>query len=190
MITDALGRTFTFGYNSGGYVTRIDDNKGRHCSFGYLNNNLVSMTDMGGLTTALEYDASRWLTKITYPNGSVYTVEHRNAELYPRPEGGYYDQPYRMRVTDNLGQTQEYFYHAFDSMGPITVTDKAGNAWLYAVDTRGASQKDRIYADAVEATAVGQVGTYSAYGYQWEARQYSSSLDLVERDLTTNAHAR
>ena len=179
-VTDSLGRSFQFYYNAGGYLANITDSLGRHCAFNYLNGNLVSMTDMGGLTTAIEYDANQWVTKITYPNTSVYNLVHQRTNLYYDDNGVTYTQPYRLTVTDNLTQSQEYFYHGFETNGPVTVSDKVGNRWAYALSN--SAQNVRIYADCVDATA-----TYpEVEGNQWEYRKYDINLNLVDRSITTN----
>nr|WP_321349312.1 RHS repeat-associated core domain-containing protein [uncultured Methanoregula sp.] len=183
-VTDPSGRFFHCFYNADGFVTRIEDSQGRHCDFGYLNSNLVSLTDMGGLTTAIEYDANCWVTRLTYPNNSVYDIAHQRTNLYINPETQtYYTQPHRIRVTDNLQQMNEYFFHAFDDMGPVTVTDKTGNRWAYGITN--STTNPRIYADVVDATVPG----FEVDGNQWEFRAYDVNLNLVQRDLATSPAA-
>jgi YD repeat-containing protein len=80
----------------------------RSCFFTYQNGDLTSVEDMGGFTTAIEYDANHWVSKITYPNGSFYRLTYENSNLYPADGGGaYYVPPFRMRVIDSLNQTNE-----------------------------------------------------------------------------------
>ena len=179
-VQDAIGRTFTFTYNAAGFVERIADSFNRACVFGYQDGDLISMTDMGNQTTHIEYDTLHWVTKLTYPNGSEYKIDHQRDGLHPLPDAsGYYAEPYRMQITDTLGQKSEYFYHAFDAMGPLTVSDKAGNTWLYGANSPDNPLNRRVYYDLVDPAE----SDYYFRGNQWEYRQYDSDLNLVERDM-------
>lgn len=173
-IVDAVGRFLALRYNGGGYVTNITDMIGRSCSFGYSpNSNLVSMTDMGGYTTTLQYDSNNWVTNIVYPNSSYLHIEHTPASQLGSPYSSYSDaNAFRMQVINSIGATNEYFYHSFDSMGPVTVTDGAGNSWLYGHSGVGDSEARAIYYDLVNAKP--QPDNYVVGGDQWEHR----SLDL------------
>ena len=186
-VVDALQRSFSLTYNGDGYVTNIGDVSGRYCVFAYSNGNLVSMTDMAGYETILQYDWHHWITNIVYPNDSALKFSYATGYELPYPYDAYpeYGNPaFRMRVEDALGRDKVYFYHAFDIMGPVTVRDEANNNWVYGVK-RVPNTKEYIDTEGVE--AIPQIGStpYYVAGKQWVHRQYS----LLDGDLTRIAVA-
>ena len=181
-VVDALNRSFLLAYNASGYVTNVADSFGRNARFAYQGSDLVSLTDMGGLTTTIQYDANHWPTNITYPSGESWHVYYQ--------QGAYgYSQPFRMVVTDPLGQTNEYFYHAFWPNGPITVKDRAGNNWLMATE-RGwdyDSSKQRVVYRGVNAQVPGGDTDYSD---QWVYDSYDDvDRNLVRTDQANSNHS-
>jgi RHS repeat-associated protein len=185
-VVDAIGRYFQFRYNGDGYVTNVSDAFGRSAVFAYSGRDLVSMTDMGGLTTTIQYDTNHWPTNVNYPSGQSWKVE------YTTGMGALYDDyspPFRMRVVDPLMQTNEYFYHAFDYMGPITVKDNVGNNWLFASKTiggdGGAGGAQRTYYSGVNATAA----PYSGVSDQRLHRTYDANANAVELAVANQPNA-
>jgi hypothetical protein len=102
---------------------------------------------MGELTTTIQYDTNHWPTNVIYPSGNAWKFHYTYGQdaLYPP-----FWQPFRMQVEDPLGQTNEYFYHAFWTVGPITLRDPAGNNWLMAHQVHdGDVQKQRLFYQGV-----------------------------------------
>jgi RHS repeat-associated protein len=174
-VTDAIGRSFLFLYSGQGYVTNVSDSFGRSASFTYQNGDLTSLTDMGGLTTLIQYDTNHWPTNIIYPSGQAWRLAYQYGQdaLYAG-----YAEPFRAVVADPLGQTNEYFYHSFDYMGPITLRDKLGNNWLYAARTIGESGSgaQRIYYQGVNAT----IRPYTGTSDEWVHRTFDADANPIE----------
>jgi RHS repeat-associated protein len=164
-IVDAVSRRFRLNYNAQGYITNITDSLNRAAVFTYSSDgDLSSLTDMGGLTTSIQYDENHWPTNILYPSGNAWSVQYQTDNIYYG-----YTAPFRMVVTDPLGQNDEYFYQAFDYMGPVTQRDKTGNNWLFASKTVGSDgSARRTYYTAVNA----QASPYRGTGDQWEHTEF------------------
>ncbi len=180
---DEVGRTLTFSYNASGCVTNIMDKLGRSCVFAYSNSNLVEMTDMGGYKTILTYNSSNWVSSITYPNTSSITFEYTSADQLGAPYSSY-DEPFRIRATDSLNNRKEFFYHAFDSMGPVTVTDEGSNAWLYAHDA--AVPYTYVYSESVNGRYVAGL---TCYGDQWTHHEYDTYGNRISTALAVDRYA-
>jgi RHS repeat-associated protein len=180
-IVDALNHSFRLTYNGSGYVTNVVDSFGRNARFAYQGSDLVSLTDMGALTTTIQYNTNHWPTNIIYPSGQSWRVFFQ--------QGAYgYNEPFRMIVTDPLGQTNEYFYQSFDYMGPITQRDKVGNNWLFASKSIGGSGGDgsaqRTYYDVVNA----QASPYSGTGDQWTHREFDTDGNPIRVALANTPY--
>lgn len=180
-IVDAIGRNYRLYYNTAGYVTNVSDAFGRAALFEYDGGDLVALTDMGGLTTQIQYDTNHWPTNIVYPSGHAwrFAYETNVFEQYP---GIYWTGPFQITVTDPLEQTQEYLYTAagdYDRM-PITVRDKAGNNWLYSTKQVGGDSSQggtlRTYYTAVNAVTnyLGS-GEYCVFADQWARSDFDVS---------------
>lgn len=185
-VVDTAGRSFSFSYNQQGYVTNVTDILGRNSYFSYSNGNLVSMTDMGGYTTLLSYDTNNWVTNIVYPNNASVRFEYANGSQlgYPYKYYSYANYPaFRIRAIDSLNRTNEYFYHAFAALGPVTVRDQAGNSWLYGHDAH--EPYTFITSDSVNENAY---SGYTRRGDQWGRRIYDAAgVNLVEIHYATSA---
>ncbi|MFH1653466.1 MAG: RHS repeat-associated core domain-containing protein [Pseudomonadota bacterium] len=93
-INDGKGSALTFNYDLGGRLIKIDDSSGQYISFNYVgvlnrisaaydstgrfvsysydaDENLVEVTDVGGVKTQYFYDSSHRLTMILFPYGGV-----------------------------------------------------------------------------------------------------------------------
>ncbi len=172
-IVDAVGRYLRLKYNSQGCITNATDSTGRAAVIGYSSGgDLASLTDMGDLTTTIQYDQNHWPTNIIYPSGYAWAVQYQTSGIY-----GGYTAPFRMVVTDPLGQNTEYFYQAFDYMGPVTQCDPAGNNWLFAAKTVGSDGSARsAYYSAVNA----QAAPYRGTGDQWQHTEFDTTGNPVK----------
>ena len=178
-IVDTVGRFLLLSYNASGYVTNIADPIGRSARFTYSGGDLVSMTDMGGLTTTIQYDTNHWPTNIVYPNSQAWKFYYT--------QGAYgFEQPFRIQVADPLSQTNEYFFHSFWPWGPITLKDRAGNNWLMmsSVSWDYDVQKQRIIYRGVNAQVIDNVD----YSDQWVYNTYDTDLNLIESDFANANH--
>jgi RHS repeat-associated protein len=182
-IIDAAGRYFSLRYNADGLVTNVMDKLGRFSSFRYsADGDLVAMGDMGGYETTLVYDNNHWITNIVYPNESERVFNYQTAPGLGSPYDDsfdYYGDSFRIRVGDSLGYTNEYFYHAFSYMGPITVKDKGDNVWVYAHDDREPSPY--VYLDGVNA----RYDDYRISYDSWAYRKYDLSGNLTAMQVAT-----
>jgi RHS repeat-associated protein len=71
-ITDALGRSTTFFYNTDNRISTIMDPFGRSATLGYDGNgNLIRITDMGGLSATFTYDGCGTIQTMTTGNNKV-----------------------------------------------------------------------------------------------------------------------
>jgi len=194
-VTDALGRFLSFQYGGAGFVTNVTDSLGRKATFSYsADGNLIAITDMGGYSTALAYDTNNWVTNILYPSGAGLSFDFKNGlqlgAPYSNSAYAYRNYPaFRIAAVNAMDQTNEYFYHAFDFMGPVSVKDEGGNSWLYGHDgvNQGAyesSHAEYIYADAVNDQATS--GEYRSAD-QWERRRYDLAGNPIEASVATNA---
>ena len=196
-VVDEIGRFFAFEYDSNGYVTNITDALDRNCSFTYsTNGNLTSITDMGGYTSTIGYDTNNWVTSIEYPDNSTLAFDYQsspgldpeNVYLY---QPGYAGIPLRIQVTDDLSETNEYFYHGFsEEVGPITVRDRAGNEWVYGRDndsSDGSPMREVIYTEGVNSERVYEgPGWLDIYGHRWAHRSYDVSGNPIRSVEATN----
>jgi len=197
-VVDAQQRWFAFQYNTNGFVTNITDIAGRRCVFTYSSsNNLATMRDMGGHETSLQYDENNWVTNITYPNGSALRISHATGimlgETYDDPAWYAWNNPaFRIKVTDSLDHESIYFYHAFDTMGPVTVEDVGGNRWMYGIKNSLAhgglnNSKEYVYAEGVN--AIPQPNDLNVVGRQWDQRLYSAGDgDITRWRSATGTH--
>lgn len=191
-VTDAAGRVLNFTYTAG-CVSQISDALGRACTLGYAGGNLVSITDMGNYATTIAYDTNNWVTQVNYPNGSAIKFTYTDSGDLGAPYDSYTPgtgypsgTAFRIRATDSLSQTNELFYHSFAGMGPVTITDKAGNAWLYAHD--GLAPYTYVYSDNVNARYRGNSSlTLCCEGEQWEHRSYDASGNLIKKSSAISA---
>jgi RHS repeat-associated protein len=179
-IVDALTHSFRLSYNASGYVANVADSFGRNAHFGYQDSDLISLTDMGGLTTTIQYDENHWPTNITYPSMESWSITYTTNifELYP---GNYWVAPFQITVKDPLGQNNEYLYTGAGDYdrSPVTVRDKAGNSWLYGEKQVGGSSAEggtfRTYYQAVNAqTSIvpGYSPEYRVTGHQWARSEF------------------
>ncbi len=202
-VVDAVGRFFALSYDGNGYVTNVTDVTGRSCSFGYsTNGNLISMTDMGGYRTALQYDNNNWVTNIVYPNNSVLRMTYENGQQIGYGYADYAEEGYpafRIRGMDSLNRTNEYIYHAFFNMGPVSVTDASGNTWVYDHDSwQGDNKTPAVYCEGVNDTTYTTYTTNATYGTevpggladQWVFRQFDFDTGylLTETQPATAGH--
>jgi len=124
VITDALGRTTTYTYDT--------------------NENLISKTDALNNTTTYTYDANGNQTSVTDPLGDISTTFYNQySEVTAATDAAKqnttnygYDSNFNLNlVTDTLGQT---YAATYDKMGdPVTQTDANGNTTQFSYDTKG-----------------------------------------------------
>lgn len=125
-ITDNQNRSWTFSYNTQGFVSQIADPFGRQATFSYDGSgNLVGQTDMGGLSYGYTYDANSYLTSVIKPTGTTtFYIEPADGIVndglgYPNytypPSGGVMWENYRITITDPLGNKEEYYYDGYSA---------------------------------------------------------------------------
>lgn len=121
------------------------------------NGNLITRTDMNGVTTRYEYDALNRLVRIRYPDGSGVTYEYNAAGL-------------RTRMVDALGTTT----YTYDPQGQMTqVTDPHGYTLHYRYDPRGLVSQI-TYPDG------------NQVGYEWDADyRLTTVVDSIGRTSYT-----
>lgn len=152
-LTDPMGRSTQYVYNSAGDLTSATDRLGRVTRFTYdTNHELLTMTDPGGGTLTNTYDASGRVTRqsdpmgritefsysgnnysalggttsVTDPNGNVTTQRYTNGEL---------DAVTRASGTP-LAATTSYSYDPA-TLGVASVTDPRGNVTVNSYDADG-----------------------------------------------------
>ncbi|HPF99800.1 MAG TPA: RHS repeat-associated core domain-containing protein [Kiritimatiellia bacterium] len=193
-VTDALGRFLSFQYGEAGFVTNITDSLGRRAIFSYsADGNLMAITDMGGYSTALAYDTNNWITNILYPSGSDLAFNFKSGLQMGAPysNSAYANQTnpaFCITAVNALGFTNEYWYHAFNQMGPMSVKDEAGNSWLYAHDRVYGGFRDDARSECIYVDAVNDRPTAGEYrnADQWEHRRYDLSGNPIEAAIATN----
>jgi RHS repeat-associated protein len=92
-VTDPVGRSLTFAYDSSGHITSITDPIGRTVQYTYdTSGGLSSFTDLNGGVTRYTYDGSHNLLTVTDPRGILQA--QNKLDLYnrvveqDRPDGG------------------------------------------------------------------------------------------------------
>jgi RHS repeat-associated protein len=122
-VTNALGHTTTYAYDSNANVVAITDALGKTIHYGYdVNGNLVSVTDALSHTTDYGYDLLGRQTSETDAEGSTTTYAYNNCGDL-------------VSVTDDLGNVTTYDY---DARGRIhTIVDDLENVTTYTYDARG-----------------------------------------------------
>ena len=110
-VTDAAGRSLSFGYDGSGRLTQVGDPGGRTVAYTYdAAGNLGTVTDANGGVTQFGYDAQHRLTTITDATGGVTT--------------NVYDSSNRVTSqTDPMSRTTTFQY----ASGQTTITDPLGN---------------------------------------------------------------
>jgi RHS repeat-associated protein len=186
-IVDALNHSFRLSYNASGNVTNVADSFGRNARFTYQGSDLVSLTDMGALTTTIQYDENHWPTKITYPSMQSWNIGYAT-NIFELNPGYYWVGPFQITVKDPLGQTNEYLYTGageYDRL-PVTVRDKAGNNWLYGEKQVGGSSAEggsyRTYYQAVNAqtsNVPGYTSEYRVTGHQWVRSEFDTAGNQI-----------
>jgi len=159
---DGRGNTWTYQYESHGYLTQNTAPDGSTTRYTYDPGTLkvATQTDADGHTTLYQYDTSGDRLSITDPLGNVtrYTYEPVFHQLTSTtdPNGRVTTYSYdahgnRTLMTDPLGQTESWTY---DSHGNMTsVVNKLGNVTQYQYDASG---------DLVKTTdALGHITTYA-----------------------------
>ena len=122
-MTNALGKTTTYSYDTVGNRTGVTDPMGRTTTTAYdTMNRVVSVTDAGSRITQYSYDLAGQLTQQTSPAGRATTYTYDN--------GGQLTS-----VANALAQTESYEY---DNLGRQTrVIDPRGNSTYYGYDAAG-----------------------------------------------------
>ena len=106
----------TLEYNADNLVRRLEGPFGRAATFTYDGNrNLVSITDMGGYQTTLEYDDASLLSALVNQAGRtefyIEPADHTGAsQPYPAP-GTAMRESARITVTLPDGGREEYYYN-------------------------------------------------------------------------------
>lgn len=134
------GQAVNYTYNVQGLVTREDFADGSNVTFAYdAKDNLTSVTDAGGTTTA-QYDANGRLTKLTQPSGRFLQYTYDAAGR-------------RIQTVDQTGFAVNYQYDANGRLSGLT--DGASRAIVtYTYDAQGRLAK-----------AQAGNGTYTTYAY-------------------------
>ncbi len=166
-VTDTVGRTITFSYDTNSRITAVSDPTGRSALFSYdVNGNLVSSTNLAGNTTTYTYDANHLLLTITDPRGSVaitntydsdrwvvisqkdalgaetlysYDAANRTTQIIdPLGNSSYHQFDERLRLTRETDARGNSAVYVYNSIGTIqSVTDKNGNVTSYEYDASG-----------------------------------------------------
>jgi RHS repeat-associated protein len=144
--TDERNNSVTYGYEPGcdcsDRVTRITDALGRTTSFGYDGmSRKTSMTDANNHQTTYQYDLRGRLTETDYPDGTstIDTYDALGRKIASKDQTGVttqygYDAEGQITsVTDPLGHVTQY---AYDPNGNLTsVTDANSHVTTYGYDT-------------------------------------------------------
>lgn len=162
---DGLGHTWTYIYDSHGYVTSVVASDGSTTTYTYDPGTLriSSMTDANGHTTGYTYDSEGNTLSVTDALGltTTYTYEPTFNQIISMtdPNGRTTTYTYdghgnRLGATDPLGGTESWTY---DSHGNVlTHTDKRGNTTTNVYD---------LFGDLMQTTdPLGDVWTYTFDG--------------------------
>lgn len=128
-VTDAMGKTTNFTYNSGGLLTTVTDPFSRTALFQYdSNKNLTKVTDMGGYSTSFTYDSGSYLTGVSNPTSNwkfyIEPPDSLSGGSYP-PPGDSMGRSSRITVTNPSGGNEEYFsYDVFANSSMWHVSPK------------------------------------------------------------------
>ena len=164
-VSDAGGRTVTFGYNGSGLLTSLTLPGGSQVGYGYTGGLLTSVTAPGGGVTQYAYNGAGELTTITDPDGHVVltnaydpatgritsqTNGDGNTTTFSwdattqtatttDPDGGTWTDVYYGNVlisqTGPSSETTSYSYD--DNLDLTAVTDPAGNTTTMTYDAAG-----------------------------------------------------
>jgi RHS repeat-associated protein len=122
-VTDPAGRVITFGF-TGSLITTVTDTAAsphRTVQLGYdANNNLTSITDVGGGVTTMSYDSSHRMTQMLDPNQQSASTKHYLTNHYDA--NGRVD--WQSDWQDDANGKKTTFSYA---TGSTTVTDPQGN---------------------------------------------------------------
>jgi YD repeat-containing protein len=124
-VTDPLGRTTTYSYDSGHHLTRIQDALGHNTDMTY--------TAMGQLASVTRYHGTTPLTTtLTYADGDLAAI----ADPLGRSTQFQVDAAGRVvRIADPLGRITR---NEYDGLGRLTAaTDPEGNVVHYGYDANG-----------------------------------------------------
>ena len=143
-ITDASGRQVNLDYTNG-KLTKITDSNTNPCrsvQFQYdANNNLISIIDLLGNTTAYDYDSDHYLTSITDTRGNTTIITYFNgtvvsvADEFTNRSFSYDSENKITTMTDFSDDGDQITHFYYDAEGRITaVEDPLGNSLTVAWD--------------------------------------------------------
>ncbi|WP_240095707.1 RHS repeat-associated core domain-containing protein [Thermomonas flagellata] len=75
------GIGLTYGYDTGGRLTRITHTSGRFLTLTWIGGKVASVTDAGGKTYAFGYDANGYLARVAYPDNLGIRTYHYESPL-------------------------------------------------------------------------------------------------------------
>ncbi len=122
-VTDSLGRTTTFSYDSSNKLSTITDPNGNPYTFTYDGNNLIAITNPDGGHWSYTYDTAGFLLTKTDPNG--YTTTYN------------YDDSHRILSSQDPEGKVRNLSSSLNSYGTM-FTEKDGGVWRnYISDSVG-----------------------------------------------------
>jgi RHS repeat-associated protein len=138
-VTDAAGRTLTFGYGANGKVSSVADSTGRSVGYGYDGSgNLTDVTDVASGNTHFTYDANHLLQTVRDPRANTVLTNT-------------YDSTGRaLTQTDALTRTTTFDYTSIP--GSTKVTDPKGNVTVEAFTNNMLMSETKGYGTASAAT--------------------------------------
>jgi len=212
-VTDALGNTTTFGYDTQchTYLTSITNalNHTVTATYDYTRGFLTSITDAKGNTTFFEYDTLGRITKKVNADltekEAVYNDQNNTVTIYDELDHKtiqYYDGIGRLTksewyISHTINLTETYNYNYLNRIK--TVTDPGGHTYWYEYDTLGritkvfnpdSTFKKMQYTDITNTISVLDENQHKKeYHYDWVGnllwvKEYTDSQNYYQTQYT------